>query len=96
MEKKEKYEKGFYEFNGVEFVKVEPSDDRKVPITDEAYEALKRGRSAAKKQFGHRPDISIVATAMILLGEKSPSLMQEIHRVVTTAFPDPTIESDAE
>jgi hypothetical protein len=61
------YEKGkLYQFNGVEFVEVEPSDGKKLPVTDDAFEAAKAVRSAVQKSLGMRPELSVVASALLL------------------------------
>jgi hypothetical protein len=61
------YEKGkLYQFNGVEFVEVEPSDGKKLPVTNDAFEAVKAVRSAVQKSLGIRPELSVVASALLL------------------------------
>lgn len=63
----EMYEKGkMYQFNGVEFVEIEPNDGKKLPVTDEAFEAVKAVRSAVQKSLGMRPELSVVASALLL------------------------------
>lgn len=77
MEKQ--YEKGkLYQYNGSEFVELEPSEQIKVPVTDEAMEALKAARKAAQAVIGMRPELSLVASAMILEAAKMPAIAEAV------------------
>lgn len=61
------YTKGkLYQFNGVEFVEVEPQDGKKIPVTDDAFEAVKMVRSRVQSLVGLRPELSVVASALLL------------------------------
>jgi hypothetical protein len=63
----QEYKKGtLYQYNGTEFVELAPSGDIKVPITEAAMEAVKEIRGAAKKVIGMRPELSVVASAMLI------------------------------
>lgn len=60
-------EKGkLYQFNGVELVEIEPNDGKKLPVTDEAFEFVKTVRSESQKLLGFRPDLLLVASALLL------------------------------
>lgn len=75
----EQYEKGkLYQYNGSEFVELEPSEQIKVPVTDEAMEALKATRKAAQAVIGMRPELSLVASAMILEAAKMPTIAEAV------------------
>ena len=65
------YEKGkLYQYDGSEFVELEPSTEAKVPVTEEAMNALKTVRKAAHAVIGMRPELSLVASAMLLEAAK--------------------------
>ena len=65
------YEKGkLYQYDGSEFVELEPSGESKVPVTEEAMNALKTVRKAAHAVIGMRPELSLVASAMIIEAAK--------------------------
>lgn len=69
------YQKGkLYRFNGVEFVEVEPSDQTKLPVSDEAAEAVKAVRKAAHQLIGLRPELSVCASAMLLAAAELPKI----------------------
>lgn len=75
MEKQ--YEKGkLYQYNGHEFVELEPSGEVKIPVSDEAMEAIKATRKAAQVVIGMRPELSLVASAMILEASKIPTIAE--------------------
>ena len=77
MEKQ--YEKGkLYQYNGSEFVELEPSETVKVPVTDEAMEAIKATRKAAQVVIGMRPELSLVASAMVLEAAKMPAIAESV------------------
>lgn len=77
MEKQ--YEKGkLYQYNGSEFVELEPSGEAKIPVTEEAMEAIKATRKAAQAVIGMRPELSLVASAMILDAAKMPAIAEAV------------------
>lgn len=77
MEKQ--YEKGkLYQYNGSEFVELEPSETVKVPVTDEAMEAIKATRKAAQVVIGMRPELSLVASAMLLEAAQMPAIAESV------------------
>ncbi len=73
------YEKGkFYSYNGVEFVEVEPSLDKKVPVSDDAIEAVQLVRKKAQKLIGLRPELSLCVSAMLLAAAGIPEIEQRV------------------
>lgn len=77
MEKQ--YEKGkLYQYNGSEFVELEPSGEVKVPVSEEAMEAIKATRKTAQVVIGMRPELSLVASAMILEAAKMPTIAESV------------------
>jgi hypothetical protein len=75
-----KYEKGkLYQFNGSEFVELEPSGEAKIPVSDAAMEAVKAVRKKAQTVIGMRPELSLVASAMILEAEKSSAIAESVR-----------------
>lgn len=77
MEKQ--YEKGkLYQYTGSEFVELEPSGEIKLPVSDEAMEAVKTVRKAAQAVIGMRPELSLVASAMILEATKIPAIAESV------------------
>lgn len=65
------YSKGkLYQYDGSEFVELEPSNEAKVPVSEEAMNALKTVRKAAHAVIGMRPELSLVASAMLLEAAK--------------------------
>lgn len=65
---KDSYEKeAIYKFDGVEFVKLDINKNViKVVITQEADEALKKIRGEVSAKMATRPDLSIVASAILI------------------------------
>lgn len=71
------YQKGMlYQFDGNEFVPLEPSEEKKLPLTNAAIEAVKATRKEAAKAIGMRPELSLVASAMILAASTLPEMPQ--------------------
>ena len=65
------YSKGkLYQYDGSEFVELEPSNEAKVPVTQEAMDVIKSIRKAAHAVIGMRPELSLVASAMIIEAAK--------------------------
>ena len=74
-------EKGkLYRWNGTSFEEVlfDGPAERKLPVTEEAFEAVKQVRQAVHAQLGMRPELSVVASAMVLLAGKNPELMEAV------------------
>lgn len=77
----EKYEKGkLYQWNGAEFVELEPSTDIKLPISEEAMEAVKSVRKAAQSLIKLRPELSLTGSAMLLAAAKLPNIAEIIQQ----------------
>jgi hypothetical protein len=78
----DEYETGaMYKFDGLGFVKLEI--DRtviKVPITAEADAALKEIRKTVAKQMQTRPDLSIVASAVIIAAAGDPDVVNIVKQ----------------
>ena len=73
------YQKGkLYAFDGEAFVELEPSDERKLPVTEEAVNAVKVVRKAAHKAIGLRPELSLCASAMLLAAAELPDIAQRV------------------
>lgn len=78
MEKQ--YEKGkLYQYNGQEFVELEPSGEIKLPVSEEAMEAVKATRKAAQAVIGMRPELSVTASAMLLTAAKLPAIADAVR-----------------
>lgn len=61
------YQQGrLYQYDGEKFIELEPAEGKKLPVTDEAMEAVKAIRAAASKRLRARPELSVVASALIL------------------------------
>ncbi|UVS94938.1 MULTISPECIES: hypothetical protein [Burkholderia] len=73
------YEKGrLYQWNGQEFVELEPSGETKIPVTEEAMNAVKAVRKAAQAVIGMRPELSLVASAMLLEASRMPGVADAV------------------
>ncbi len=89
---KEQPEKGrLYQWNGQEFVELEPSGEIKIPVTEEAMDAVKAVRKAAQAVIGMRPELSMAASAMLLEASRMPGMADAVklygQRVYSTAVP---------
>lgn len=61
------YQKGkLYQWDGNEFVELEPSMETKIPVSEPAAEAVKTMRKLAQREIGMRPELSLTASAMLL------------------------------
>ena len=75
----ETYQKGkLYQFDGTSFVELEPSDERKLPVTEEAVNAVKAVRKVAHQMIGLRPELSLCASAMLLAAAELPDIAQRV------------------
>ena len=68
--------KKLYRWDGREFIAIETTDVPKLPVTMEALEAVKDVRSAVSKIMATRPDLAIVASAMLLAAAKQGEIAQ--------------------
>ena len=81
MQTDEKYEKGkLYQYNGTDFVELQPSNDIKLPISEEAMEAVKAVRKAAQSLIKMRPELSLTASAMLLAAAKLSDIAEIVQR----------------
>ena len=79
MTSPETYRRGqLYQFDGTAFVELEPSEERKLPVTEEAVNAVKAVRKAAHKAIGLRPELSLCASAMLLAAAELPDMAQRV------------------
>lgn len=78
----DEYEAGaMYKFDGVSFVKLEIDQTViKMPITAEADAALKEIRKAVAKQMSTRPELSIVASAVIIAAVGNPDVVDIVKQ----------------
>ena len=67
-----------YRFDGTRFMEVERSEERKLPVTEEAAEAVKVVRKAAQQAIGLRPELSLCASAMLLAAAELPDIAQRV------------------
>jgi len=72
----QQYEPGLYQYDGSAFRKLEPSGEVKIPVSPEAETAVKATRKAAQGVIGMRPELSLVASAMILEAAKMPTIAE--------------------
>ena len=76
------YEKGkLYSFNGKEFEEIQKLDDVvKLPVTAEANDVVKEVRNRVAKVMGARPELSIVASAMLIEAAKLNGLEDVVRK----------------
>ena len=80
LESEMQYEKGkLYQWNGSEFVELAPSTDTKVPVSEEAMEAIKAVRKSAHQRIGLRPELSLVASAMLLSAVELSDICERVR-----------------
>lgn len=74
-------EKGkLYKWNGKEYEEIVFEDNlgQKIPITEEAFEKVKAVRKAVQASLGMRPELSIVASAMVLKAAELPGVVDAV------------------
>jgi hypothetical protein len=54
-----------YRYDGNQLVELEPSTERKIPITEDAHQELSKIRNNISKVLGFRPELSLIASAII-------------------------------
>lgn len=80
METEKQYQKGkLYQYDGNEFVELEPSGDTKLPVSPEAAEAVKAVRKSAQKCIGMRPELSLTASSMLLVAANLPDIAEHVR-----------------
>ncbi len=67
-----------YQYNGEHFVVLEPSGEQKLPVTEKAMQAVKAVRKAAQTVIGMRPELSLVASAMLLEASRIPGMAEAV------------------
>lgn len=73
--KDEEYQQGkLYQWDGVAFVPVEINNVPKLPVTQEAMDVVKRVRNEAGRLLTSRPELQIVASALLMLASEQPNL----------------------
>lgn len=74
-------EKGkLYKWNGTAYEEVHFDDTvgQKIPVTDEAFEKVKAVRKSVQASLGMRPELSIVASAMLLQAAELPGIVEAV------------------
>jgi hypothetical protein len=90
LETKQQYEKGrLYQWNGSEFVELEPATDTKVPVSEEAMEAVKAVRKSAHQRIGLRPELSLVASAMLLAAAELSDIDDRVRQYGQRVYGSP-------
>jgi hypothetical protein len=71
-----------YRFNGsvYEEAQFEQSPGSKLIVTEEAFEAVKTVRKDVQVHLRMRPELSLVASAMLLEAARMPSLIEAVKR----------------
>lgn len=69
-----------YQYNGTDLVELEPSDQVKLPVSEEAMDAVKAVRKAAQEVIGMRPELSLAASAMLLEAAKLPEIAEVVKK----------------
>lgn len=59
-----------YQFDGEKLVELEPSGDKKLAVTESAFEAVKAARAMVHKALGLRPELAIVTSAMLAVAAR--------------------------
>lgn len=69
-----------YRWDGKEFQEMvfEKNSDRRVPMTEEAFAAALKVRVAVQKKIRMRPDISIVASAMVQHAAQQAGIVEAV------------------
>lgn len=81
------YHKGkIYQWNGQEFLELEPSDLIKLPISEEAHEAVKSVRKVVSQIVGTRVELSMVASAMLLAALEVTDMPERVKQYGARIF----------
>jgi hypothetical protein len=65
---------------GYEEIVFEDNQDRRVPMVEEAFQAAIEIRKQVQARLRMRPDLSIVASALVLAAAKHPDVVDEVAR----------------
>lgn len=77
----QRYQKGkMYQYDGTQFVELEPSSDIKIPISEQAMEAVKSVRKAAQRLITLRPELSLTASAMLLAASDLSNIAELVQK----------------
>ena len=68
-----------YRYDGHSLIEVEPSLERKLPVLDEAVDAVKAVRQSAHKAIGFRPELALTASAMLLAAAELPDIAERVQ-----------------
>lgn len=69
-----------YRWSGTEFFPIEYNDVPKLPVTTEAIDAVKNVRKAVQKIMPTRPDLAIVASAMLLAAASQQDIAELVKK----------------
>lgn len=73
--KEDVYQQGkLYQWDGTAFVPIEINNVPKLPVTQEAMDVVKRVRNEAGRLLTSRPELQIVASALLMLASEQPNL----------------------
>lgn len=75
-----------YRFDGEQLVPIEPQPGRKIPLTEDAWDALKRLRGRVSRRVGMRPELSLVASAAIISVEDTNWIVDEVIRYAAQLY----------
>ncbi len=74
------FKKGqLYQYDGQTFKEIEPQEGKKIPISDEAFDIVKNIRAVVSRTIGMRPELSIVASALLISSANLPDLADKIR-----------------
>ncbi|MFZ6767860.1 hypothetical protein ACO0LM_12340 [Undibacterium sp. Di26W] len=80
MKLENEYQKGkLYQWSGTEFIEIEPSNEVKLPVSEEAMDAVKKVRKAAQALIKMRPELSLTASAMLLAAAEIPEIANRVQ-----------------
>lgn len=78
---KQQQEHGLYSFDGHKFTKLEVSDGKRIPVSDEGFEAVKAMRKELQRLLGVRPDLATVASAMLIYAADAQRRQEVIKEI---------------
>ena len=87
----EDLEDGFYQARKGELRRIEPEDDdlRKIRVTPEVFEAVRDVQKRMRKLLnGHKPDVNLVAEALLLYASKAENIEDAVKRHAASVFAD--------
>lgn len=76
-----------YKWDGMAFIAIEKDDSVvKLPITLEADKAIKAVRNSVSKSLGFRPELSLVASALLIKGAERDDLVDIVRNYGTRLY----------